>query len=187
MFRGWFRVAALVIVTTTAIPATEGGAPPPATKACVPERVQGIPPPAGSDPINVAIRGQRAWYNKIRRCRAEERAAAKPSLPAAGGDGQRVTLEGYLVAGSTETPAVLSRDPRNPRCIAAGWQWDLVLCGGERLEIHQPGQGPLAFMGSSCVREALSSHRSNIVVSGKLETSRLTRGRMIVGAHLCRP
>jgi hypothetical protein len=162
----------------------------------VPTDAPGLPSPTGKDPLSRALREQRAWFNKFPSCDRATKAAAKAALTrAADGTfevGRVVALTGHLAIGAAEFPGVarLEPDGRPSPCQMIAWQWNLHLCGGERLEIQLPGKtGGPRFGGSSCVSKVLAQHPSNVVVTGKLAKGGLVSvdNLRIEDATICRP
>ena len=146
--------------------------------SCVPSRAPGLPKVKGA--LAAVVGSQRRWLNKFPACNRATLAAAQTSL-AKGADRKValdgvVVLRGHLSVGYAEFNPVLflDADGKPSKCQPAGWRWDLVLCGGERIEIQLRGSDrPTNFTGNTCTQDHLQRHPLNVVVSGKLKKSGL--------------
>jgi hypothetical protein len=136
------------------------------------------------------------WYDALSTCTRSTRAAAKTSL-ARRADGKatpggRVTVRGHLATGSVPTHPVdvLDEDDKSSKCQPSQWRWELVLCGGERIEIQfREKHDPSHFIASTCGQPLLTSPSRQVVVSGRLAEKDGIGGvhPAIENAKICRP
>jgi hypothetical protein len=176
---------------TVAVARANQTAPSPDAGSCAPSRAPGSanaerPPGEGEE-----VTSLRHWFNTFPACRRSTLAAAKTS-PAKGAYGRVVldkvvALRGRIALGYAATHPI-GWENADGQTIQAphAYQWELVLCAGERIELRFRGKNlPTAFAHSSRVQSILERYPSNVVVSGKL-TGDGPRDLRIEDAKICR-
>ena len=115
----------------------------------------------------------RGWFGKFPRCQRAALAASKRPLAR---DifgriliDKPVALRGRIALARAGVPAIEIVDDNGKQIDLARWQWDLVLCGGQRVDVLFPkDKYPEYFARPSRVESILERFPSNVVVSGKL-------------------
>ena len=187
--------AAVGLLIALAVARADQTAPAPHSDPCGP-----TPPPGSSkdDGLFDDIAPSRPnWYDSLPACSRATRAAAKRSV-AKRANGKLafdrvVTVQGHLGVGAAPANPILFEDPdgQPSQCQPSRWRWELVLCGGERMEVlFRDKYSPSNFVGSSCGKPLLMGPPRDVVVSGKLKKrggDAADRAIIIDDAKICRP
>ena len=140
--------------------------------------------------------GRLDWYDALPTCTRSMRATTKTSLAtrANGKAAPRggMTVRGHLAIEAAPAPLVelVDEDGRPSKCQPSAWRWELVLCGGERIEIRfREKHGPSHFAASVCGQPLLTHPARDVIVWGRLEKVDDIGGvrPKIENAKICRP